>query len=709
MRRAIEKFTFFVLSLAAASIISFALLARLADRGAPTHSPLPLLVNPSPRDARDLSLAAVRDAAGTGAAAVRGRSELAWLGGAAFPHVLPLLESLDPVARGRVALALGPVARRMGVASDDDLATPERAVVFFTRFWQDRSADFRSASVRRKVERLAERALPLRVKEVIELDTFALGELFDALGSVHGTQDVKRVERLGPVLSHVTGASFPLPPDPTVAEAARAATAWREWAFDYGADFTTLDGPGRLAATVLETRYFRFLASVPRALRGDDPSGSERVSLVLERARESLPVTLLSLVFAVAASVLLMRWLAARDAVEERAVVAATILAAVPLAGLATHGAALGTVGLTGALALGLTALLLLELHAARHQRGRLRRAVARAGTLIPLALACDLGAEALLGRGLGGLTRSALARSDLEALLWIGAVLSLAGSLGILLPDPEVRARANAPEPGVLVPARLRPRAFAALGAVVGCFGVGALLEPTSRSALGVLARAAGVSLVTLGIATLTAGVVALVLGVLAGGISRAADVFLSRLVEVSSALPQPLVACATLSFGLVSGAVLLGGLRGIEVGHLLRLRLLERRAVEDLEPPSIGHAPLAPYLKRVLPLALGPAGVSLALTGAWFAALEGAGARLGAPTTPSLSALATGPGALGLAALALVSSFTAALCLLARDVSPREQDEGTPVSPWALPLRRRIDSSRPAAPAPGGDGTAP
>jgi hypothetical protein len=416
---------------------------------------------------------------------------------------------------------------------------------------------------------------------------------------------------------------------------------------------------------------------------------------------------LFSLVLAVAASTLLARRLAEREAAEAHATLAATLVAAVPLAGLATRGAVLGAVGLTGTLALGLTALLLLELHAARRQRGRLRRAVARAGALVPLALASALGAEALLGRGLGGLTRDALARSDLEALLWIGAVLSLAGSLAILLPDPEVRTRASAADAGTLVLARFRPRGFAVLGAVIGCFGVGALLEPTSTTPIGVLARAAGVSLVTLGAATLAAAVVALFLGVLAGGISRGADALLSRLVEVSSALPQPLVACALFTFGTLSGALLLGGLRGVEVAHLLRLRLLERRAVEALEPPSLGHAPLAPYLKRVLPLAVAPAATSLALTGAWFAALEGAGARLGAPVTPSLSALATSPGALGLGALVLVSTLTAALCLLVRDVSPREHDELPPGSPLVLPLRRRIDSARPPPAAPGDDGT--
>ena len=140
-----------------------------------------------PRNARDLALAAGREPWRAAApTAPPARAELARLGGAALPHVLGTLDALDPVARGRVSLALVPVARRMGLAEADGLATPEQALVFWTRFWQDRSADFRAPVVRRKVARLAERALALRQKEVVELDTFAIPELIDALGRVDG-------------------------------------------------------------------------------------------------------------------------------------------------------------------------------------------------------------------------------------------------------------------------------------------------------------------------------------------------------------------------------------------------------------------------------------------------------------------------------------------------------------------------------------------
>jgi len=697
MRRAIEKLTFLVLSFAAASLLSFALLARVAERGAPSRSTLPLLVNTSPRDARDLTLAAVRAVAADGPAARHGRASLARLGGAALPHVLPLLETLEPAARGRVALALAPIARRMGVASEEDLESAERAVVFFTRFWQDRSADFRSAGVRRKVQRLAERALPLRRKEVLELDTFALGELLEAIGRVESAEDVKRVERLSPVLAHITGVAFPLPQAPSVEQAATVATAWRSWAFDHGTDFTTLDGPGRLAATVLETRYFRFLASVPRAVRGEDPAGRARLRELLGAARSTLPLALLSLVLAIGASTLLSHWLARRGEVAQRFALAALLVAGVPLSGVAIRGAELGEPGVVVLLSLGLTAILLVELQSTRHAPSRLRRAVARAGTLLPLALAVMMAADALLERGLGALTLRALERSDLDALIWIAWLLSATTSLCILLPDARPAVEPDRGPASELVPGRRRTPILVGAAAVLGGFGLLALLAGTSSGPLSGLWGAAGTTLAATAAATATAGVVALVLGLLAGGISRSADVFLSRSLEITYALPQPLVACSAFTFGAIPGAALLGVLRGIEVGQVLRVHLAEQRAAQDVAPPSLGRAPLSPYLRRVLPAAIGPAATTLALTGSWLATLDGAGARLGAPSSSSLATLMMGANGLALPALLLLTLLSTALCLLVRDVSPVETSVETPGGPVVLALKRRIDSTRP------------
>jgi hypothetical protein len=236
---------------------------------------------------------------------------------------------------------------------------------------------------------------------------------------------------------------------------------------------------------------------------------------------------------------------------------------------------------------------------------------------------------------------------------------------------------------------------AFAAL--TIGAFTLAAVLGGSLPSAAASLALGAGVTLLTAAAATLVAAGVASVFGVLAGGISRTASVLLSRAIEITCGLPQPLIACAAFTFGSVTGAALLGAMRGIEVGHRLRLRLVEQREAHHIAPPSLGRAPFSPYLKRVLPAAVGPTAISLALSASWLATLEGAGAVLGAPTSASLSALAMGPGLGGVLALGLVTLLTSSLAFFARDVSPRQSHDETPGAPVVLALKRRIDSVRP------------
>jgi len=708
MRRAIERLTFLLLSFAAASLVSFTLLARLSDRAHAARETQPLLVNLSPRDARELTLAAVRRVASSGPGAAAASAELVRLGGAALPHVLPFLESLEPSARGRVALALAPIARRMGVASDLDLDTTEHAVVFFTRFWQDRSADFRAQAVRRKVQRLAERSLPLRRKEVVELDTFALGELLDALGRVRAPDDVKRVERLAPVLAHVTGVALGLPPSPGVGAASELVTRWHDWEFEHGPDFATLDGPGRLAAFVMQTRYFRFLASTRRALLGDAPATAARIAEVGALGRETVPRVLIALVLAMGLAVGLARYLVASPARHTAAVLGATTLGSFSLSGLAVRAGALGSVALVLMMSLGLGALLLLELDGLPPGQSRLKRVAGRAGMLLPLALAAELAAEATGQRGLGALIRRARAAADVDTLMWIALLLSATSCLGILVQDTRVSASEHVElRTTELVPGRRGRAAVLAVGCLLGLFAsLGALHAFMPRWADDLSRGAAHTLVVALGATAIAAGV-AIVLGVLAGGISRTADTLLSRTSELYLALPEPLIAGAALVLGGPFGPALLGALRGVEVAVALRTRLADQRAFEDFEPPSLGRSPLSPYLKRVLPTAVAPVATLLALTAAWAAAFEGASTALGSTLAPSLGVLSVAGGAAGLAALVLLATFVSALCWLVRDLAPRAEHLETPGAPVVLPLKRRIDSVRPGDP--GGGATPP
>jgi len=241
---------------------------------------LPVFFNPRPAGVRELATSAVHAIAGGGRPAVAARIALARLGGAALPYVLPALDALDPRSRERVALALTPVAVRMEVASFEELADGAQAVLFWTRFWQDRAIDFRAASVRHLASRLAERSIALRREDLIHVDTYALPALIEALGQVNAPDDVRRVERLNSVLAHITELPVACPPGASVSDARRVVDTWLDFWQLHGSDYSALDGPRRLAATFVETQYGKWLAAVLRGGLGRTRSGERAWDLV---------------------------------------------------------------------------------------------------------------------------------------------------------------------------------------------------------------------------------------------------------------------------------------------------------------------------------------------------------------------------------------------------------------------------------------------
>jgi peptide/nickel transport system permease protein len=304
-RRVFPRLLRLLLTVCAVVVVGFygaANAAKRPDSGWPFRA-LPVFLNLAPEDVRGRALAAMRAVAREDARnAERGSVELLRLGGAALPHVLPQLDSLEPAARGRVAYALGPLALRMGVASDEEVSSPERALLFFGRFWQDRSIDFRPTTVRRAVERLAERSLTLRRDDVLHADTYALEALITALGEVRTTQDVARVARLNPVLMHVTGRGEALPRAPTILQAERAVERWQRLWLIEGADYTVLEGPRRVAALVTETQFGKWLAQALRWKLGRAQSGVSVASLVAGALPRSAIHVLLLLGIALAAA-----------------------------------------------------------------------------------------------------------------------------------------------------------------------------------------------------------------------------------------------------------------------------------------------------------------------------------------------------------------------------------------------------------------------
>lgn len=304
-RRVFPRLIRLLLTLSAVVLVGFYGAANAAKRPGSgwAYGSLPVFVNLAPRDVRDLSLEAMRAIArGEGEDAERGRAELLRLGGAALPVVLPKLDTLEPSARGKVALALAPLALRMRVATAEDVASPERALLFWSRFWQDRSIDFRPTTVRRAVERLAERALSLRREDVIHADTYALEALVGALGQVRGPADVARVARLNSVLLHITGRGGALPREPSIEDAQRAAEHWQALWLQEGADFSVLEGPRRIAALVTETQFGKWLAQAVAWRLGRAQDGRPVVPRVLAALPGSGVHVLLLLLLAIGAA-----------------------------------------------------------------------------------------------------------------------------------------------------------------------------------------------------------------------------------------------------------------------------------------------------------------------------------------------------------------------------------------------------------------------
>ncbi len=301
MRHALRRILWIVPTLVVISIASFWLLSvtigwtPAAEPGADPAAArqrlekLPLFFNTNPENVHDLAAADVRAIAAGGPGARSARIDLARLGGAALPHILPTLDALPPEGRARVALALAPVARRMGVGSPEELGVPENAVVFWTRYWQERAIDFRPAIVRRLVERVAQRSSLMRREDIERLDTFALPELIGELGTVETQEDAERVQRLSALAAHVTGLPWTLGDKVTVPGARSVAARWRQWWSLDRSRFVTFDGPSRVSAMLVETQYGKWAAQAVRNRLGVSIDGEPVLDEMIARA----PVTLL--------------------------------------------------------------------------------------------------------------------------------------------------------------------------------------------------------------------------------------------------------------------------------------------------------------------------------------------------------------------------------------------------------------------------------
>jgi len=265
---------------------------------------LPRLVNVTPLDVRSVVDACTAHVVANDEDAPYCEARLARIGGAALPILLPRFDRLDPVARGRVAVALAPIARRMGIGEDDELTSPDKAALFWSRFWEDRSVDFTEPAVRRSVQRFAMRERrgdgngDLLEQDIRLVDTFALQWL---VLEMKAAGDATAVTRLARVASHVAERDGRLD-DPSRMRAVVA--EWLSWWYVHETDYVVLRGGEKVTASIAQTRYAKWvLGAVTGQLGLSTRDGLPIFDKLVARAPVTLGMALLALLVSVAAAV----------------------------------------------------------------------------------------------------------------------------------------------------------------------------------------------------------------------------------------------------------------------------------------------------------------------------------------------------------------------------------------------------------------------
>jgi peptide/nickel transport system permease protein len=288
MRSVLRRLLWLGPTLVLITLITFGVLS-IALPADPEVAAAPLFFNPDPGAVEHLALNALREVADAGAGSADAQRELARLGGAALPYVLPALDSLSPDGRARVVKALQPVGTRMGFDMGEQ-GDQARQVLFWTRFWEEHSIDYRPSVARRAVARVTQRSTSLREAEVRQLDTYALDELVSHMLPVRAEADVDRVRRLTQLAADMTGEEQLRLTTGDVSEAQRVAARWVDWWSQHRTQYKTYSGTERVTAMLRDTRYGGWVAQAARQRLGLLRGGRPAWDVMSEGAMFTLPL-----------------------------------------------------------------------------------------------------------------------------------------------------------------------------------------------------------------------------------------------------------------------------------------------------------------------------------------------------------------------------------------------------------------------------------
>jgi ABC-type dipeptide/oligopeptide/nickel transport system permease component len=263
------------------------------DRARARFLDLPRFFNAQPEDVRTRTDEMLAHLVANDQQADLAAHRLVRAGGAALPFVMPQLERMPASARSRVALALAPVGERMSEGDPAELRDPARAPLFWTRWWDEHSTDFTEPSVRRTVDRLVVRDSAQREDELAQVDTYAL---FVLVESMRRSTDPGALRRLMVAAARVSGRGVVPPENATQQELQRALEDWRSWWFIHRSDYVAYDGATKVAGSVLDTRYGKWmLGAVTSQLGLSTRDGVPIGEKLTERAPVTFALTLLAM------------------------------------------------------------------------------------------------------------------------------------------------------------------------------------------------------------------------------------------------------------------------------------------------------------------------------------------------------------------------------------------------------------------------------
>jgi peptide/nickel transport system permease protein len=469
LRLALSRLGWLVPSLVGLSLVLLAVVELTVPLRA-AHE-LPLALNVSPNDARARAKRAVREVVAGSTRAADAAQELGRLGSAALVHVLPDLPALGPAERARVVRALRPTAQRMAIRELQGLEG-EAETEAWLRVWEDRRLELRPGPATGAVRRALRSGSAARLDELYALDTYALPVLFGEVAKAGLELSARQARLVAAAASSATGHDDRLSEHASDDEARRCMLRWRAYWAAHRLEFTTLDGPARLAASFLETKWAHALddlfvrpIATPAELRNPEPLFALPASLLPSVMRTAAALMLVALLLVARATLGVTSgwwWASALPLVpltlplfpslgEVAAVVGAAAFVT-PLATSAVEALARrrGTQPFVAARARGASRLRAAWIDPVRPRLGGL---AASAPTLFGVALSGVAMAEPLLGlEGIGTATARAITAGDGG---WVYLVLLCVTGLGLLgrvgsellgaLTDPRlVRERAR-------------------------------------------------------------------------------------------------------------------------------------------------------------------------------------------------------------------------------------------------------------------------